>query len=280
MRHKKRRHFSLFVVSELLDGILASVVKKKVAEQEMARDGSEGTSRQVVLSLLDGLLHEVVEDRTEEDMIVEVAEDESISEIEKRNRRVAQIRAEFHLLYPSFTKEVRDHRVVKSVRKSRKVFQTPVRKSSRIQEKKIGSEDESMPLGEFEPGDEDSEVGVGDGAIVDVEQAGKEWTPEAEMNSVRTDISVATNIGGAGDREVSDGGAVVLGMAIMGVYGDEESSSVNADEELNPSVSAGDLEVADMGTAAPPIGRFACIPCEKSFRYLHIYLNFNFYAND
>ena len=104
MRHKKRRHFSLFVVSELLDGILASVVKKKdVAEQEMTRDGSEGTSRQVVLSLLDGLLHEVVEDSTEEDMIVEVAEDESISEIEKRNRRVAQIRAEFDLLYTSFS---------------------------------------------------------------------------------------------------------------------------------------------------------------------------------
>ena len=176
---------------------------------------------------------------------------------------------------------MRDLRVVKSVRKSRKVFQTPVRKSSRIQEKKIGSEDdESMLPGDSEPGNEDSEVGVGDGAIVDVEQAGKERTPEAEMNSVRTGISVATNIGGAGDRDVSDGGAVVLGMAIMGVSGDEESSTVSAGEELIPSVSDGDLEVADMGTAAPPIGRFACIPCEKSFRYLHIYLKFNFCAND
>ena len=47
----------------------------------MTRDGSEGSSHQVVLSLLDGLLHQVVEDRNEEVMIVEGAEDESLSRL-------------------------------------------------------------------------------------------------------------------------------------------------------------------------------------------------------
>ena len=132
-RHQKRRHFSLCVVSELLDGIIARVVQKEDgAEQEMLGDVSEGSSRQVVLSMLDGLLNDVVVEKTEEYIIVESAEDENLSECEqKRNRRVAQIRAEFDLLYPSFAQEVRDLRVIKSVRKRRKVFQTPVRKSNR-----------------------------------------------------------------------------------------------------------------------------------------------------
>ena len=275
-RHQKRRHFSLCVVSELLDGIIARVVQKEDgAEQEMLGDVSEGSSRQVVLSMLDGLLNDVVVEKTEEYIIVESAEDENLSECEqKRNRRVAQIRAEFDLLYPSFAQEVRDLRVIKSVRKRRKVFQTPVRKSNRIQ--KQGEVDESevvmgatngteveedILLGDLQPGiDEDLEDGIGDGAIVNVEQAGEDGSTEAEMNSVRNGVS------GAGDRDAIDVGVVVHGS---GVSGDGES---NAGEEYISTVSDCDLELAAMGAAAPPLGRFACIPCERSFRYLSIIL--------
>ena len=131
------------VVSEVIEedefGISVTLVVSQDMEfgQEIIEEDDDGISVTAVVSETMEFGQEIIEE-----------EDEGISEyVKARNARVADIQAEFDRQFPSFRKEVRELSLVKELvkRKPRKVrFETPVRKSSRIQELPLELDEESQ----------------------------------------------------------------------------------------------------------------------------------------
>ena len=109
MRHVNAKHQSRKVVSSILEKIISSVV----AAPEMTDDNIE------IITI-------------DEDSCSEAGK---ISDYERaRNKRVAELRAEFERQFPSFEQDVRDMRVVKTTlpKRKKKNLSIPARKSSRI----------------------------------------------------------------------------------------------------------------------------------------------------
>ena len=144
MRHTNNRHQSLEIVSSLLDIVLARAVSQDMMDaQEIMEEDNDG-AEEIVSSLLAVVLARVVaQDMMDAQEIMEEEDDgaEKISAYEKaRNDRIAEIQAEFVLLFPTFRKEVQELRVMRVAKKGRKRSkgnQTAPRKSSRIQEQNI-----------------------------------------------------------------------------------------------------------------------------------------------
>ena len=126
MRHTKKKHKSHKIVSSILNDIISSVVAENAVVAEI-----------IVSSLIDHIVSKVVDDQ----VTAEERDDGSakIFPYERaRINRVAMIRAEFEVQFPSFWEGVKDTRVVPKEKilkiKRREVFKNPERKSSRVLE--------------------------------------------------------------------------------------------------------------------------------------------------
>ena len=271
-RHHTSKHFSWEVVSSLLEGLMSKVVEKNsmsdqerveenimgnqemveeitIDDQEMAEEErSRQHSHKLVSSLLEGLLSEVVGDNNDDQQETESAQPVSYYE-QVRNRRVAEIQAEFDRQFPTFREEVRELRVVKKKRRKSNIGNPPAtaaRKSSRIHQ---------------------LSQSVGNGEAVDEQ----EFSPEEPMHHVVEEAEKETVVEGAGDQEVAGMGSGDKEASIEEVPGtgsgdklthDEDSIDMEAGDMFNDAIGAEDIETG----VASFLGRFACIPCELSFR--------------
>ena len=102
-------------------------------------------SRKIVSSILENIISSVVAapEMTDDNMEIITIDEESCGEAGKisdyeraRNKRVAELRAEFEKQFPSFEQDVRDLRVVKTTlpKRKKKNLSIPARKSSRIKD--------------------------------------------------------------------------------------------------------------------------------------------------
>ena len=157
-RHMKSRHFSLRIISSLLDSVLCDVVG--VVQENIAEEVIMGE--------------------------VEESGDEVISaHVKARNERVAEIQAEFQRLFPSFDREVQELGLGAKTTKKRKRSQlqkVDPRKSQRVQKRghteltpdlEAGNDPEEVVL-EARENIEDQETAVvesGDSLAVNLEAA-------------------------------------------------------------------------------------------------------------
>ena len=274
-RHHTSKHFSWEVVSSLLEGLMSKLVEKNImGDQERVEENIMGNqemveeitiddqeiveeersrqhSHKLVSSLLEGLLSEVVGDNIEDQQETESAQPVSYYE-QVRNRRVAEIQEEFDRQFPTFREEVRELRVVKKKRRKSNISNPPAsaaRKSSRIHQL-------SRSVGNREAVDE------------------QELSPEEPRLHVIEEADLAEKeavVEGAGDQEVAGTGTGDIEASVEEVPGtgsgdkqtcDEDSTGMEAGDMVNDAIGADDIETG----VASFLGKFACIPCELSFR--------------
>ena len=229
--HFTRKHSGLAVVSLLLDDIIDGVGKRK---DVVARVEDQLPSNRIVSSVLQDMICEVVEDRASDDGNDKEmsADEEEISEFEKlRNINIAQIKAQFELLFP----EKKALQVVRPKKKRQtKIWQVPTRRSSRIQLLAESVEESNTTAEE------------------NFEDREREDTSELE----RTETDSAATATEAGDDCVVDG--IVGDVPVVAGNGDMECDERDDNMEVTEPVGS-------------DLGRFACIPCKMPFRYCTLF---------
>ena len=300
MRHTINRHQGQEVIMSLLDDLLSKVVEGDVM-------GDQNQKNLVVSSLLDDILSNVVSQNMMDAQAMieeELQGSVKIYPYEKaRNARIAQIQLEFDQQFPTFRKDVQELRVVSNPVRMRKKkgIKTAERKSSRIQDQippvlALVDNDEMELQSGGSGAQEDSQesvvmliendgsggngTGVHNGGDVEIEYGDVEvGVGEAE--------ACAGNVPGAaanGDMGVilesfaanGDVGVILESGAANGDMGVIRESG-NANGDMGVILEAGAVvkvvvdaaaENVEAGEVSDVPGKFGCLPCEMTFRYL------------
>ena len=282
MRHIDNRHKGHKIVSILLDNILSKVVADEM-----------NAYRDTVVSILDDIIASVVAPDLEDAEMIMEEENRvfpQISAYEKvRNDRVAEIQMEFEREFPSFRKEVEDLRIVKKPRPRKMRHEMAgSRKSSRIQEQSFTVRSWEMEEGATSAGPETQDAGdcsVRDRSVVLTDSdevnngAGDMDTgvldlESSDMDEIVHETSEIVNEAGAVVHEVVGvSGDVVVESTVEVLEAGAGVQEVGAGiQDTGAEVLDAGAEVQDAGAVAEGaegkgLGRFACLPCNSSFRY-------------
>ena len=250
VRHQKIKHQSFKIVSILLDSLLSTVV-----------EGINVDASSVTTTVTTSVTSEVASSATSEvTSISEAAPVMLIFEYERRrNERVAAFQAEFDERYPSFEKEVRSLKAMKTAlprKKKLPCFLAPARRSGRIlcQVQELSNlvdhhSDGIVPdLVDLEAQKEVIETILLEDHD-EITDAG--WTEDYDDAS--EEVSVADLDEGlvseVPEEMVTDGGDTE-------VY-EEDAEESNAGDLLTGEGEAGDIR---------ELGKHACLPCGLAFR--------------
>ena len=251
-RHVSSKHRSHKISASLLDDIIANVIG---SNRELAESNEESTVESAVMDGGD-VGNEDDNKAVEKDAINPDEVVPQISDYERaRDERVALMRAEFQLRFPTFEKELQDLRVVKTgVKKIRKpkANQIASRRSNRFNDPRdmVHAEMTMEPM-------------IGD-----------------KTGNIETDCHE--------NHEVGDGAAHVEGSyheAGEKAANAEESHEIGhmavpVDEDGIEAAGAVDDQLGDMGGARVEVeendevgvmaalGKFACLSCRRTFRFV------------
>ena len=257
----------------LLDDLLSKVVEGDVMVDQNQKN-------LVASSLLDDILSKVVsQNRMDAQAMIEEELEGSVKiyPYEKaRNARIAQIQLEFEQQFPTFRKEVQELRVVLKPVRKKKGIKTAERKSYRIQDQSpsvltLVDNDEIELQSGGSGAQEDSHesvvmliesdgsgvngTGVHNGGDVEIEYGDMEASAcDVEVGVGETEACVGNVPGGAANGD--------MGVILESGAGDVEAGAVG-----EAVVDAAAAENMEAGAISDVPGKFACLPCEMTFRY-------------
>ena len=251
VRHQKIKHQSFKIVSILLDSLLSTVV-----------EGINVDASSVTTTVPTSVTSEVASSATSEvtSSVSEAAPVMLIFEYERRrNERVAAFKAEFDERYPSFEKEVRSLKAMKTAlprKKKLPCFLAPARRSGRIlcQVQELSnlvdhhSDGIAPDLVDLEAQEEVMETILLEDHDEITDAGGTEDYDDASKAVLVADLDEGL-VSEVHEEMVTDGGDTE-------VY-EEDAEESNAGDLLTGEGEAGDIR---------ELGKHACLPCGLAFR--------------
>lgn len=262
LRHFDSKHHSVKFISSLLDDLVSSLITSKEDTPDKSvedEDDSEDTSDNNIVNLVTS-----VEDEDDGAAC-------KISAYERaRNERIAEMRAEFARRFPTFKKDVRDLRMVKTGLPRRKRGEVKAsRQSNRIKDL-VGESSVLVDelIGMAEPATQED---VGD---TFVGEAGDNGMVEAEMEGGVETLTREDATGETRDSVIEDNRVCVTGEASHDVPGEtseivtggtiDDETGVNREDATGEDVTGETGE--DVTGVNQVLGKFGCLPCGLAFR--------------